>query len=121
VVERVGANVDPCLTGVRVVAEPHARACHRCFLCRRGHPELCSEKRSPGWGMHGAFASHVVVPAWLLHPVPDTLPDRVAVLAEPTAVVMTALRRAHTAAGDHVLVVGAGPVGLLAALAVRAS
>jgi L-iditol 2-dehydrogenase len=120
-VETIGDGVDPRVLGARVVSEPHALACHTCYLCRRGHLELCSSKRSPGWGMDGAFASHVVVPAWLLHQVPDTLPDLVAVLAEPMAVTMTALRRAHLAAGDHVLVIGPGPVGLLAALAARAS
>ena len=48
-------------------------------------------------------------------------PDEVAVLAEPMAVTVTALRRGHLAAGDMVLIVGPGPVGLLAALAARAS
>jgi L-iditol 2-dehydrogenase len=120
VVETIGEGVDPQFLGIRVVCEPHAGACLTCFLCRRGHLELCSAKRSPGWGIDGAFASHVVVPSWLLHRIPDALPDLVAVLAEPMAVVMTAFRRSHLAAGDHVLVIGPGPVGLLAALAARA-
>ena len=120
-VERVGEGVDPAWVDARVVCEPHASACLTCFLCRGGNPEICASKRSPGWGVNGAFASHVIVPAWLLHRVPDALPDEVAVLAEPMAVTMTALRRGHLAAGDVVLVVGPGPVGLLAALAARAS
>ena len=120
-VEQLGGRVDVALAGARVVCEPHAGACHTCYLCRRGHPEICASKRSPGWGVDGAFASHVVVPAWLLHRVPDEVPDEVAVLAEPMAVAMTALRRVHLAAGDVVLVVGPGPVGLLAALAARAA
>ncbi len=120
-VERLGDDVDQALVGARVVVEPHASACHVCFLCRGGNPEICASKRSPGWGIHGAFASHVVVPTWLLHRVPDDLSDEVAVLAEPMAVTVTALRRAHLAAGDVVLIVGPGPVGLLAALAARSS
>jgi L-iditol 2-dehydrogenase len=120
-VERVGLGVDAALAGRRIVCEPHASACHVCHLCRRGHPELCSSKRSPGWGVDGAYASHIVVPAWLLHALPDGVPDEVAVLAEPMAVVMTALRRAALAAGDFVLIVGTGPVGALAALACRAA
>ena len=120
-VERLGDGVDATLLGARVVVEPHAAACHVCFLCRGGNPEICASKRSPGWGIHGAFASHVVVPAWLIHRVPDHLADEVAVLAEPMAVTVTALRRGHLAAGDVVLIVGPGPVGLLAALAARAS
>lgn len=120
-VDSLGAGVDPALLGARVVCEPHASACQTCYLCRRGNPELCASKRSPGWGVDGAFASYVTVPAWLLHRVPDGIPDKVAVLAEPTAIVMTALRRADLAAGDAVLVVGPGPVGILAALAARTS
>jgi len=121
IVEGVGDGVDPQLMGTRVVSEPHAFACHTCYLCRRGFAEVCASKRSPGWGIDGAFASHLVLPTWLLHRVPDGLPDLAAVLAEPMAVALTALRRAHLAAGDHVLVIGPGPVGLLAALAARAS
>jgi len=120
-VERVGPGVDAALVGRRIVCEPHASACHVCHLCRRGYPELCASKRSPGWGVNGAFASHIVVPAWLLHALPDGVPDEAAVLAEPMAVVMTALRRASLAAGDFVLVVGPGPAGTLAALACRAA
>ena len=118
-VVELGSSVDERWLGARVVCEPHARACHVCYLCRRGHPEICAQKRSPGWGIHGGFASHVVVPAWLLHRVPESVPDEVAVLAEPMAVTMTALRRGGLAAGDDVLVIGPGPVGLLAALAAR--
>jgi L-iditol 2-dehydrogenase len=120
-VERLGSGVDEGWLGSRIVGEPHAKACHVCHLCRRGHPELCATKRSPGWGIDGAFAPRVVVPAWLLHRVPEGLPDEVAVLAEPTAVVMTALRRASFAAGDSVLVVGPGPVGAITALVCRAA
>jgi L-iditol 2-dehydrogenase len=116
-----GVDVDRSWLGARVVCEPHAQACHVCHLCRRGHPEICADKRSPGWGIDGGFASHVVVPAWLLHRVPDGVPDEVAVLGEPMAVTMTALQRGHLAAGDAVLVVGPGPVGLLGALAARAA
>ncbi|MET0772584.1 MAG: alcohol dehydrogenase catalytic domain-containing protein [Candidatus Limnocylindrales bacterium] len=117
----LGGSVDDRWLGARVVCEPHAHACHVCHLCRRGHPEICADKRSPGWGIDGGFASHVVVPAWLLHRVPDALPDEVAVFAEPMAVTLTALRRGRLAAGDTVLVIGPGPVGLLAALAARAA
>ena len=49
--------------------------------------------------------------AWLLHRVPDGVPDEVAVLAEPMAVTMTALRRGSLPAGDAVLIIGPGPVG----------
>jgi len=118
-VQAVGPGVDPGLIGRLVVCEPHAGACGSCYLCRRGCVQLCADKRSPGWGIDGAFASHLAVPAGLLHPVPAGLADRVAVLAEPMAVVLSALERAPVAPGDTVVVTGPGPVGILAALAAR--
>jgi len=118
-VQAVGPGVDPRLIGSRVVCEPHAGACGSCYLCRRGCVQLCADKRSPGWGIDGAFASHLAVPARLLHPVPAGLRSRVAVLAEPMAVVLSALERAPVMPGDTVVVTGPGPVGMLAALAAR--
>ncbi len=119
-VETVGDGVDPALLGARVVCEPHSLACGTCYLCRRGVAELCAAKRSPGWGIDGAFAGSVAMPAHLLHRVPDALPDRVAALAEPMAVAVTALARGRIEAGDTVVVVGPGPVGILSAVAIRA-
>jgi L-iditol 2-dehydrogenase len=118
-VQAAGPGVDPGLIGSRVVCEPHAGACGSCYLCRRGCAQLCADKRSPGWGIDGAFASHLAVPASLLHLVPAGLPSRVAVLAEPMAVVLSALERAPVMPGDTVVVTGPGPVGMLAALAAR--
>jgi L-iditol 2-dehydrogenase len=118
-VEEVAADVDPAWVGRRVVCEPHAGACGTCYLCRRGYAQLCSQKRSPGWGVDGAFASHLVVPASLLHRVPDDLPDLAAVLCEPTAIGLSALERAPVVPGDTVVVTGPGPVGILAAMAAR--
>ena len=116
----VGTGVDPGLLGVRVVSEPHSGACGTCHLCRRGMAELCPEKRSPGWGIDGAFASLVTLPVHLLHRVPDGIPDRTAALAEPMAVAVTALMRGRVEPGDTVLVIGPGPVGILLAVAARA-
>ena len=95
--------------------EPHSLACGTCHLCRRGFAELCANKRSPGWGIDGAFADGLAMPAHLLHRVPDGLSDRVAALAEPMAVSVTALARAGVQAGDIVLIVGPGPIGILLA------
>ena len=116
----LGDGVDPALLGARVVCEPHSRACGICHLCRRGFAELCADKRSPGWGIDGAFADRLAMPAHLLHRVPDGLSDRVAALAEPMAVSVTALGRTGVQAGDTVLIVGPGPIGILLAAGARA-
>ena len=115
----LGDGVDAAWLGTRVVSEPHSLACGTCHLCRRGLAELCASKRSPGWGIDGAFASHLVMPTHLIHRVPDGLSDQAAALAEPMAVSVTALARAGVDAGDIVLIVGPGPVGILVAAAAR--
>lgn len=112
-----GVTIPP---GTRVVCEPHSLACGTCHLCRRGHAELCAAKRSPGWGIDGAMAARVAVPAHLLHAVPDAVGDRAAALTEPTAVVLSGYERTPVPPGGVVLVVGPGPIGILAALVARA-
>jgi len=84
-VVELGGGVDQAWLGARVVSEPHSLACGTCHLCRRGFAELCASKRSPGWGIDGAFADRLTMPVYLLHRVPAGLPDRVAALAEPMA------------------------------------
>jgi L-iditol 2-dehydrogenase len=120
VVASVGEGV-PVAPGTRVVCEPHALACGVCHLCRRGHAELCAHKRSPGWGIDGAMAAQVAVPAHLLHAVPEGVSDLAAALTEPTAIVVTGYERAPVPVGGSVLVVGPGPIGILAALVARAA
>jgi L-iditol 2-dehydrogenase len=114
-----GDGVDRAL-GTRVVCEPHQGACNVCRLCRAGRHHLCTSKRSPGWGIDGAMAARVNLPAHLLHAVPDELPDEAAAVCEPAAVCLTGLTRAGVEPGDVVVVVGPGPIGLLSALIARA-
>jgi L-iditol 2-dehydrogenase len=121
VVSSVGEGVASVVPGTRVVCEPHALACGVCHLCRRGHAELCAHKRSPGWGIDGAIAAQVAVPAHLLHVVPDGVPDLAAALTEPTAIVLSGYERGPVPVGGTVLVVGPGPIGILAALVARAA
>jgi threonine dehydrogenase-like Zn-dependent dehydrogenase len=109
--------------GRRVCIDPNlAVCCRRCRWCRDGLPFLCADKRAlPAWG----FSEQMVVPADAAVGVPDGLPTATAVLAEPLACVVHALRRSVTGArhgrlnGAIVGIAGAGTVGLLAIAAVR--
>ncbi len=124
VIEEVGAGVKGgWARGDRVVGEPHTLACGTCWLCRTGRRQLCSSKRSPGWGIDGCFAPFLRYPEpALLHRVPDDLPLEEAVLAEPAAnVVHDVLERGVVEPGDVVAVVGPGPIGLMAAMAAKAA
>lgn len=117
----VGADVEGWKVGDRVVCEQHHGACMKCDACRRGAIHLCPSKRSPGWGIDGAFADFVLLPAWLLHRVPDGVTFRAATVTEPTAICITGLDRVNLQAGERVLVIGPGPIGLISALLAKAA
>jgi L-iditol 2-dehydrogenase len=115
-VAALGEGVTGWSVGDRVVCEPHALHCGRCDLCRRGLIRLCPEKRAPGWGIDGAFAPYVCVPANLMHRVPAEVSDERAAVCEPSAVAARAVNRVGIGAGDDVAVFGPGPIGIVAAL-----
>lgn len=117
----IGPEVEGWKVGDRVVCEQHHGACMKCDACRRGAIHLCPSKRSPGWGIDGAFADYVLLPAWLLHRVPDGVTFRAATVTEPTAICITGLDRVNLQPGERVLVIGPGPIGLISALLAKAS
>jgi len=116
-----GPDCSRFKVGDRVVAEPHTRACGVCYLCRTGNIQICPEKRSPGWGIDGGMAEYICYPEKLLHRLPEQMTWEQAAVVEPTANVVTdLLERTRVMPGDFVVVIGPGPIGLLAALAARA-
>lgn len=102
------------LIGRRVVVNP-LLACGRCPRCLEGRPNVCRERRIVGIHRPGAFAEYVAVPASAVTVVPDGMDASLASLAEPLAVCVHGLRLAWSGdrAPDGVLVLGAGPIGLL--------
>jgi L-iditol 2-dehydrogenase len=116
VVREVGPGVDGWAAGNRVVSETYFSTCGTCRFCRDGRLNLCAERRSIGSREDGAFAPLVVVPARGLHTIPDWLDGHAAALTEPLACVCNCLLDPDVVRdGDGALVVGPGPVGLLAA------
>ena len=86
--------------------------------CRAGRRHLCARRTETGIvHMDGAMASRMVFPAAFAHRV--ELEPRAGALVEPTSVALHAVRRGRVA-GQRVLVVGAGPIGLLVAQCARA-
>jgi len=106
--------------GDRVVGGP-APGCGQCPPCRDDRIALCEARATPGTeGGDGAFADYVCVDEQALVPVPAGLDLRIAALAEPLAVALHAVTRAAPEPGQRALVCGAGPIGALAILALRA-
>jgi L-iditol 2-dehydrogenase len=122
-VARVGAGVPPDLIGRRFVAETFFATCGVCRHCRTGRPNLCADRRSIGSHVNGAMTAEVALPATNLHAVPGNLPDAAAALAEPLACVCNSLYGtdgARIEAGQGVLILGPGAIGLIAAQVARA-
>lgn len=118
----LGKGVTSFNVGDRVVGEPHNLACGKCYLCRNGHIQNCNHKRSIGWGIDGCFTSLLVMPEHLLHKIPDNVSLKSAAMAEPAAIVAhQLLERARITAGDNVVIMGVGPIALLAAQMARIS
>jgi L-iditol 2-dehydrogenase len=115
-VAKAGRAVKAFREGDRVVSETAAEVCGECLLCRTGRYNLCPQRKGFGYGIDGAMASYVKVPARCLHRIPDTLPFGLACLAEPHAVAYNAMCvNSNIRPGDLVVVLGPGPIGLLCA------
>ena len=116
----VGAKVTGFAKGDSVVGEPHNLACGKCYLCRNGHIQNCMDKRSIGWGIDGCFTNYLVMPEKLLHKVPEGVSLKEAAMMEPAAIVAhQLLERARVTPGDNVVIMGVGPIALLAAQMAR--
>ena len=112
----LGPGVRGFREGDRVVCETAAVICGECMLCRSGRYNLCPSRKGFGYGVDGAMARFVRVPARCLHHIPDSLPFDIACLTEPHAVAYQAMCVNSTIRpGDLVVVLGPGPIGLLCA------
>jgi L-iditol 2-dehydrogenase len=94
--------------------------CGHCYACRRDLPHLCPDMEFIGGQRPGGLSELVVVPAANLVPIGTEVPADRRVLVEPLAVGVHAASRGQVGPDDHALVIGAGPIGLFTALALRA-
>ncbi len=112
---------DRAWVGRRVVGDINA-ACQRCAVCARGDESHCPERTTLGIDRRdGAMAELFSLPIACLHEVPASVPDQVAVFAEPLAAALEILEQSHIRPTDRVAVVGDGKLGLLCAQVLRLS
>jgi L-gulonate 5-dehydrogenase len=111
VVSALGSGVTGVSIGERVVVDPFI-GCGRCYACRVGKRNCCANLSIIGVHRDGGFAEAVRAPAGNLHRIPEGMSDFEASFAEPVAIGVQACRRGEIVAGDRVLVLGAGPIGL---------
>jgi len=108
----VGAGVANVKPGDRASVEPYMN-CQQCFSCRRGNGNCCENLQVLGVHTDGGLRSHFIVPARKLHPSTKLTLDQLA-LVETLAIGCHAVNRGQAQPGEHVLVIGAGPIGLSA-------
>lgn len=113
VVDAVGAGVTTVEAEQRVVCEGNI-GCMSCPRCRSGHTHLCRRYDAVGFTRGGGWGEFVVVPARVLHPLPDHVSFEAAALVEPGSCVVKALARARIQPAETVGVVGVGTLGALA-------
>ena len=112
VVAEVGDGVRAFREGDRVVAMNSA-PCDACFFCRHGQQNLCENLLFN----NGTYAEFIRIPARIVEKntllVPDEVPLEHAALTEPLACVVRGLEESGAKAGDTMVVIGAGPIGLM--------
>jgi len=115
----VGSRVDGFQLGDRVIVEP-GLACGDCRLCRLGRYNLCERVRFLGIPpTDGLMVGRVCVPARWVHHLPDRLTDAEGAMIEPFAVGLQAAEEAGIVPGQNVVILGAGPIGLMILQAAR--
>ncbi|MGX5714638.1 alcohol dehydrogenase catalytic domain-containing protein [Arthrobacter sp. MAHUQ-56] len=117
-VAKAGDGVTGLVPGAPVVIEPNYR-CGDCPSCRAGRYHLCRYFGFAGLMGDGGMAQYAVVPAYMVHPLPESFDLAQAAVLEPAAVALHAIRRSGLQAGDSAAVIGLGPVGLLVCALLR--
>ncbi|KAK8010051.1 sorbitol dehydrogenase-like protein [Apiospora arundinis] len=121
IVLKCGEAVTNLKVGDRVAVEPGV-PCEKCFLCQEGRYNLCDDVQFAGvYPYHGTLQRYKVHPAKWLYKIPDNVSYAEAALLEPLSVVLHGVKTGGLSLGRPALICGAGPIGLLALAAARAS
>lgn len=117
----VGEGVTNVKIGDRVAIEPGI-PCGECFLCRQGDYNLCQEVKFIGmFPYSGSMQRFLVHDARYVHKLPDNMSYLQGALVEPVSVGYHGVERAQLALGHGVMIAGAGPIGLVTLLLVKAA
>ena len=120
VVTRAGDEASAGWLGQRVTGDTML-GCGQCARCRTGRQHLCADRFEIGirGGWPGALAGQLLVPASSLLALPDAIDATAGALVEPGGNALRVVQAARVAAGQRVLVMGPGTIGLLSALIAR--
>lgn len=108
----IGEGVTNVKIGDRCSVEPYIN-CGHCYSCRRGHTNCCETNKTLGVMCDGGLTERMILPARKLH-VSKKLTFEQLALVETLAIGCHAVNRGNPKPGEHVLIIGAGPIGLSA-------
>ncbi|MGG4032489.1 alcohol dehydrogenase catalytic domain-containing protein [Paenibacillus cisolokensis] len=111
-IAEIGEGVTAFQVGDRVTANPLV-SCGKCLDCQSGYANLCEKRVLIGAGMPGAFAEYVRVPSGNVLPLEENVPMDDGALTEPFACAVRIAALAELKPYDSLLIIGAGPIGLL--------
>jgi 2-desacetyl-2-hydroxyethyl bacteriochlorophyllide A dehydrogenase len=112
----IGENSKGLKVGDRVALEPYV-PCNKCHMCKAGRFNNCADLKVCGVHKNGMMAEYFSHPVQLLYKLPDGLNSIHAACVEPLTIGLHAATRARVSKGEHVVVFGAGTIGLMASFA----
>lgn len=118
VIVEVGKAVTDFKVGDRVAVDPNLY-CGHCDMCRNEMANHCLNWQGVGVTRAGGFAEYAAAPARACYHLPASLSDAQMAFVEPLACVVHAMKRIRVLPADPVLILGAGPMGLLLVQALR--
>lgn len=101
--------------GDHVVVDPYLY-CGHCYPCSIGRTNCCTNLKVLGVHVDGGMAEYFAHPANMLWKLPDDMPWDLAPIAEPLTIALHGIHRGGLKEGEHVAIIGAGPIGVLAAM-----
>lgn len=120
IVEQIGMNVKKFSYGDRVCAD-NTEYCQDCYYCRKEESNYCIQFGSLGHNIDGGMAEFVRVKKEKVFHIPDQVSFNAASLCEPISCCLHCVDRCNIKYGETVMVLGAGPMGLIIAELVKHS
>lgn len=114
-VKETGTDVRHVKVGDKVVVAPNI-SCEICYNCKNGMPNQCPDLDTGttlGIFADGGFTKYNVAPSRAVYKLPPDMDFKKAAITEPLSCVMNSLRKTNIRLEDHVLILGAGPIGAL--------
>jgi len=112
IVEDVGIAVHGIAPGQRAAVDPNV-SCGVCYYCRRGLVHLCANLKALGVDHDGGMAEYCFVPSEQIYLLPEGMLMEAAAFVEPVSCAVHGIDRANICAGDTVVIIGGGTIGLI--------